>query len=255
MWCWSSSSWTYWQLLLSEICWIKGNICCLMDFAKKTLISMDFAENRLILACQNPINIGMHMDAHELVQTCYDDTYCQILHFDFALKDLDLHSRLKIGKKAKSSVPIIKLIFQWNLVSCWGLLIWWSHALYLFWSIAKWEKSTEVMSLKNTKLACAQKFTDWFLSNLVWWQTLSTRLFHFKIIAVWITLTVIQGHKCRRKWKICAHFLADFSNDLDATFMIMLPQPVGLFKLLLKFCLLFLSLFGTVDFQGRECDW
>ena len=64
-------------------------------------------------------------------------------------------------------------ICLFNLVYCWDLLVWWTSLLYLVHSIFKGGNPTYQVIwffFKTTlTLSCILTFTDWFLSNLVWW--------------------------------------------------------------------------------------
>ena len=61
-------------------------------------------------------------------------------------------------------------------------------------------------------LACIQRFTYWFLSNLIWWQKLLKSIFWYKLRWPWPSYKVIVV------WEIKTfghHFLAKFLIDLD----------------------------------------
>ena len=84
------------RLLLSKICWNKGNNCCFADCVKKH---------------QQYWHAFRHWQI-SLIQTWYDDRYYWTVHCSISLIDLDLDKRLLECEKAKTSAPIIKQSFQ-----------------------------------------------------------------------------------------------------------------------------------------------
>ena len=134
------------------------------------------------------------------------------------------------------------------LVYCWNLLMGWTsyilscpvsisiliHILSCLISIPIY-----VISLnKSLPLAFIQTFTDWFLSNFVWWWRLLNSTFSLDYLT-------LQGHSCMINKK--TFFFSKFSRILLSIWMkfSMLPRPIGLLKLML-------NLFCTHNIQGRE---
>ena len=85
-------------LLLSHICWKKGNKCCFPDYVKQIF------------------NVGMRLDVYEWIwfklDMMIDDRYCCTLHFNASLMDLDIDSRSQECKTEKTCVVIILQSFQ-----------------------------------------------------------------------------------------------------------------------------------------------
>ena len=64
--------------------------------------------------------------------------------------------------------------FWWNLLCCHGLLVRFSMYYYFFFTlyIFKGENCTLIIWEKiGLRWACIQVLLNWFLSNLVWWET------------------------------------------------------------------------------------
>ena len=74
---------------------------------------------------------------------------------------------------------------------------------------------------------------------------ISFKLYIF--ISVWKKLTVIQGHIYMRNFKTLMPIFSEITKSICMKFS-MLPQPVGLLKLMLPF-------FNTSNIQGRELCW
>ena len=131
-----------------------------------------------------------------LIQSCYAGRYYCTLHFDPSLVDLDFDSRSQECKEANISVPVSRQVFsyfEWNMVCCWNLLVWWASThcsssiqylrqrILLVWFLSK-------TCLFKLRLACIQTFGV---------MIECTKL--YILISVWMTLIVIQGTVV---WKI-----------------------------------------------------
>ena len=107
-----------------------------------------------------------------LIQTWYNYRFYCTLHFVTSLIDVDLHSRSQECEKAKTSAPVISQSFQsfwmefgilWRLVGVRSLIF------SLFSIQGRKIYVHDFPGEKKLPFACIQTFTEWFLSNLVWW--------------------------------------------------------------------------------------
>ena len=104
--------------------------------------------------------------------------------------------------------------FEWNLVYCWDLLVWWtSYSFYLIHLVFKGENSTPVILLKKN-------FNIGLYSDI--YRPVSCKLCvmiettkPYTHISVWLTVTFIQGHSCMRNQKVQCPFSRKFNFCLD----------------------------------------
>ena len=165
IWWWSSSSWT-----TQYYFWVR------FDVSREI--------NCCFLTASTNFNIGMHSDVYESIWfelgIWYDDRYYWTLHFDASLIDLDFDSRSQQCKKWRKCQLSQKFSMGLNGISvlfCTLLRLVVMNLIVIpmlccLFSIQG--REPYLCDFCKTKpnpltLACIQTFTDWFLSNLVWW--------------------------------------------------------------------------------------
>ena len=97
--------------------------------------------------------------------------------------------------------------FYWScmLLRLSGLWMWYSFCLI------QWRLSNLGDVVKESS-ACIWTFTDWFLSNSMWWYSVLKCIVSYQFVWPWPSFKVIVLRKIQR---FCAHFLTNFSFNLD----------------------------------------
>ena len=155
------------RLLLSNICWIKGNNYCFTYY------------------------INTHWCWHAfrhfwklLVPAWFENKCYWMLHFDAILCDLDLWLKITGMQESKKVVDG----FGWNMSYCWDLFVWWiSYSLMKLIPILssliniqgrksnlddivkKQKHQKQPNQIKHLTVGLHSDFTDLLFSNSVWW--------------------------------------------------------------------------------------
>ena len=156
--------------ILSEICWRKGNNCCLYI---------------LILVWSTLTVVQGHRNARK------QKLVCQLSHKVFS------HC-------------------EWNLLYCWGLLLWW--AWYWFAAFIQYSRErTLLMCFDKKKKQHTHIHTCLYIglySDI--YRPISFKLVmiietsNLYILISWMTLTFLQGHSCIRNKNFGVHFFFFF---------------------------------------------
>ena len=139
-----------WRLLLSKIYWKKGNEFCSTNCIKKTF------------------NVSVYLDIYKSVWCRIGLMIDTVVLYIFILVYLTLTviQGHRFSRKQKLLCQLFHKIFnwfEWNMVYCWDLLVWWTSYSCILMSFCLRKKKP------TSTLACNQTFKDWFLSKLGCW--------------------------------------------------------------------------------------
>ena len=133
-----------------------------------------------------------------------------VLNFTFytSLNDYGL-SQSHLHEKWKTSVPVISQNFKsiwWQFIWCLNMLVWWCvFQFYFAWLTFEGDHLRWFCVQKKLLLAwsCVWKLVNGYCVKC---RMIMTKSKFCASITVWTTLTLIQGHRGIRKWKLLLSF-------------------------------------------------
>ena len=139
-------NWLRWNLML---CWSRSNIVIL--HLNEIYVCNQGKYHCFIVSK----NVGMHLDVYKLNwfkpdindRHCWDTTERYILILVWMTLTLIQGCRYATKRRSLRRLPHkVANEFEWSLVCCWDLFIWWiSYPFYLVWSVVKEGNPTQVV--------------------------------------------------------------------------------------------------------------